>query len=298
MTPDVKIRDYYLIFLSNADKDIKAYNKEIEYYNGVKDKQLGIIESFRSKYTDIFNINIDNLTEAAKIANNLIRAEENTINTFYLRQIIKYDFAVNKINEYTNMITLANKRKSMKFREYETYVSNYYNKVHKFVLQGFGYKYGDGIGTLCICRWKRRGEKSKIDYNATNKRKKELLALGKKLYDKSEAAWYKQHNIPYDGIDFRVFKKDTHIYLIDIIKSKLFTNRNHVFEHTEYVNAKFKGMSYVEMADICDNIDDIVNLPVDLRYKLNIYLHKDPSNYILYIRNTDEDAYKHGAHNS
>ena len=299
MRPDVKIRDYYYNFISTAKRDIIEYQKELSYYNKVKEKQLELINASKTDYINLFKIYIEDENIAIKRAELLIKTEVDPIKRFLLSHITKYAHICSKIKEYTNMIVLATKRKDIKFRDYETYIFNYYNKVHKFVLQGFGYKYTNGIGVLCICRWKRKEHRNKyIDYNETNKRKKELLAAGKKLYNKNEAAWYAARGIPYDGVDYRVYKHDSHIYIIDIVKSKLFTNRNHIFERTEYVNTKLKGIGYKGLADMCKDLDEISVLPVDLRCKLNMLLYKDPSNYIRYIRNDEQDYYKHGAHNS
>lgn len=299
MTPDIKIKDYYLSFIANAKKDIELYTAELNYYTKVKDKCVEEINSEKDKYVDKFKIDINNWDKAVKRANFLIRTERDITNRFLLNKIAKLDTANKKIAEYSTMIYLANKRKTLKFRQYETLVSNYYNKVHKYVLQGYGYRYGFGIGVLAICRWRiADSAKPKVDYVATAENKKKLLAEGKKLWNKYEAQWYAERRIPYDGIDYRIFSKQNHIYEINIYKSKLFTYRNHKFEHTEYVNKKFKGCNAQQLADICNNLDEIANMPVDLKYKLNMNLIKDPSNYILYIRNNEQDRYHYGAHNS
>lgn len=298
MVPDIRMKEYYLRFIHNAIGDIKRYKEDLAYYNDIKNKQVIFINNNKDEYKSKFKIFIEDELIAIKRAEFLIKTEEDINNRFLLSRLCQYGNTIKRIAEYEKMIIYADKRKNIKYRDYETYVSKYYNRVHKFVLQGYGYQYNYGIGILAICRWKINSKKRVLDYSATAKRKKELLAAGKKLYDKLEAEWYARRNIPYDGIDYRVFNKATHIYDIDIFKSKLFNYRYHKFKHTEYVNVRFKGMAYKEIADICNNLDDISNLPVDLRYKLNITLYKDPACYLLYIRNDEEDRHKHGAHNS
>lgn len=298
MTPDVKIKDYYLAFIANAERDIQVYKDELEYYNNLKSKQLEFITINKDKYVELFKIYIEDENVATKRADHLIKNEDDPNRRFLLSQISKLGFTRKRIAQYEQMIRLARLRKNIRFVDYQTYVSNYYTKVHKFVLQGYGYEYNYGIGTLCICRWKVKSKKPKVDYNATNANKAFLLAQGKKLWDKGEAQWYAERGLPYDGIDYRVYLKVSHLYQIMIVKSKLFKNNAHKFEHTEYIHRKFKGMSYKEMADICKDIDDIANFQVDLKYKLNMYLHKNPSNYVLYIRNDEQDRYQYGAHNS
>ena len=43
----------------------------------------------------------------------------------------------------------------------------------------------------------------------------------------------------------------------------------------------------------CKDIDDIVNLNVDLKYKLNILLYMYPQKYLNFVRNADQSKYKY-----
>lgn len=296
MRPDVKIKDYYLAFIANANRDIQIYKEELEYYTTLKEKQIIYINANKEKYERYFKIYIEDEIVAIKRANLLIKDEGDLNRRFLLSQICKLGVTKSRIIQYEKMINLAAKRRSIKFRDYETYIAKYYNQVHKFLLQGFGYKFNYGIGTLCICRWKTEGGKIKIDYNATRLNKQALLAQGKKLWDKEEAKWYEERGLPYDGIDYRIYTKCSHVYQIALVKSQICKNNNHKFEHTEYISSKLRGLNYKQMAELCETLDDIVSLPIDLKYKLNIYLHKDPSNYVLYIRNDEQDRCKYGAH--
>ena len=206
-------------------------------------------------------------------------------------------------NKYNKLIELANKRKDIKFNTYRKYITIYYNKVHKCVLQGMGYKFGYGIGTYVINHWKldqsRIKNKTHLDYAATNAKKKELIAKGIKLYDDKEAAWYAARHIPYNAVDYRVYKDNTDWYEFTFIKSEIFKSNNLEYQRTEYVATKYRGMSYIKMAEnLCHTEEDIYNLQVDIKYKLNILLYKDPTKYLNYIRNAEQCKYKRGAHNS
>lgn len=300
MRPDVNIKDYYLAFLTNIKNDIKTYKKEIDYHNKVKAKQEEYLISHKDIYKTKFNITFDNYNEELfKKVNSLLMNENNKVNIFYLSQIAKLKYTLDSIANYKKLINMINNRKDIKFRKFESYVNKYYNAVHKHVIQGRGYKFSNGIGIFAICRWKNNNNhKSRtLDYAATKQKKAELIAAGKKLYDKKEADWYARRNIPYDGIDYRVYIDSSHRYEIDIYRSKLFINRNHNFEHTEYINSKFRNMTYQQLANICKTDDEIANLPCDINYKFHIYLINNPSNYINYIRNYEQDPYKYGAHN-
>ena len=55
-------------------------------------------------------------------------------------------------------------------------------------------------------------------------------------------------------------------------------------------------MSYTRMAEeLCKKEDDIYNLQVDIKYKLNILLYKDPTKYLNYVRNAEQDKNKYRA---
>ena len=166
-----------------------------------------------------------------------------------------------------------------------------------------GYKFGYGIGTYIINHWKldpkRIKNKVHLDYAATNAKKKELLAKGIKLYDDKEAAWYAARHIPYNAVDYRVYKESTDWYEFTFIKSDLSKHYSLDYQRTEYVASKYRGMSYTKMADtLCKTEEDIYTLQVDIKYKLNILLYKDPTKYLNYVRNAEQCKYKRGAHNS
>ena len=58
-------------------------------------------------------------------------------------------------------------------------------------------------------------------------------------------------------------------------------------------------MSYTAIADkFCKTKEDIYNLQVDIKYKLNILLYKYPINYTNFIRNANESKYQYRAYNS
>ena len=44
---------------------------------------------------------------------------------------------------------------------------------------------------------------------------------------------------------------------------------------------------------LCNTLDDIYNLQVDIKYKLNILLYKYPTKYLNYVRNAEPVSYTH-----
>lgn len=315
MLPDITIKGYYLQFVHNAKNDITKYKNNLEVTLSIKEQVYKYIEDNKTILNDSFDINLDDneiefhqkkynpKEHLYNIVIRLLRNIDSHPNRIVLLQLAKYCNILRNENKYNKLIELANKRKDIKFGVYRKYVTAYYNKVHKCVLNGMGYKFGYGIGTYVINHWKldpkRVKNKVHLDYAATNAKKKELLAKGIKLYDDKEAAWYEARHIPYNGVDYRVYKENTDWYEFTFIKSEIFKSNNLEYQRTEYVATKYRGMSYTQMAEeLCNTEEDIYNLQVDIKYKLNILLYKDPTKYLNYVRNAEQCKYKRGAHNS
>lgn len=315
MLPDITIKGYYLQFIHNAKNDITKYKNALEVTLSVKEQVYKYIEDNKTILNDSFDINLDDIEIEFRqkkynpkeylynIVIRLLRNIDVHPDRIVLLQLAKYCNILRNENKYNKLIELANKRKDIKFGIYRKYVTAYYNKVHKCVLNGMGYRFGYGIGTYVINHWKLDSKRVKnkvhLDYAATNAKKKELLAKGIKLYDDKEAAWYEARHIPYNGADYRVYKENTDWYEFTFIKSEIFKSNNLEYQRTEYVATKYRGMSYTQMAEeLCHTEEDIYNLQVDIKYKLNILLYKDPTKYLNYVRNAEQCKYKRGAHNS
>lgn len=315
MIPDVNLKSYYLQYISNAYSDIVKYRESLAKTIEVKKELYNYISLRLDIVNDTYGINLNDYNKewinkeynSSELLYNkvikLIHDVKEDENRIVLIQVVKYCTLLRNENKYNKLIFLATKRKNMKYGVYNKYVVNYYNKVHKAVLEGMGYRFSYGIGTYCLNHWKLDKAKMKknkrIDFAATNLKKKELLAKGAKIYDDKEAVWYAARRIPYDGVEYRVYKNESSFYEFTFIKSDIFTNKTLVYKRTEYVPLKYRGMSYVDMANkLCNTIEDVYTLQVDIKYKLNIILHKDPTKYLNFIRNAEQCKYKRGAHNS
>ena len=315
MLPDIKIKDYYLQFIHNAKVDIVKYKDLLKTTLDIKKELYDYLEDNKSILKNSFNIDLNNIKiewidkqynpklYLYNICIVLLKETINHPNRIILLQLVKYCNILRNEYRYNTLIDIATKRKDLKFSVYQKYVTKYYNAVHKCVLEGMGYKFSYGIGTYVINHWKmepdRMKKKKRIDYAATNIKKKELLEKGVKLYDDKEAAWYAARNIPYNAVDYRVYKTSTDWYEFTFIKSEIFKSNNLEYQRTEYVSTRLRGMSYTDMADkLCNTEEDIYNLPVDIKYKLNIVLYKNPNKYLNYVRNAEQCKYKCGAHNS
>lgn len=306
MTPDIKIKDFYLKYIHNAKRDLENYRKLEQainesillLYNQIKENKDKILETFNinvEQYESEYINMIYNETECLylDVVNKLKTTTEQDKSLLIL--LVKY--CVKLKEEYKNKIKIIveEKKTKLKFTEYKKLVTEYFLKVHKFVLEGYGYKFSNGIGTYIINYYKiDNPTKNAIDFAETNKRKKELLSKGYKLYDDREATWYKERNIPYDGVEYRVYLDKKFYYDFTFINSKVFHKKELDYQRTEYVHAKLRGMSYQDMADkFCNNVEDIINLNVDIKYKLNILLYKYPDKYLNFVRNAEATKYKY-----
>lgn len=313
MQPDVNVKDYYLSYITSAENSIKDYNEKLDVVKNKKENIINFIIEHKDIYDNILNIKLDNYTEWTNgkynvdliLYNHTIKKFDICPNEYksIVIQLIKYLQTLYEEYKLITLIDLANKRSKLKFSKFKEIIAEYYRQVHRCVLQGYGYKMTHSLGTWIINYWKldrnHKNFKNKLDFAATNKRKKELLAKGCKLWNADEAKWYAEHNMPYDGVDYRIFQRQTYYYDITIIKSRYFTQKSLNYKRTEYVIKSLRGLSYQEIADkYCNNFDDIVNLNVDIKYKLNILLYKDPTKYLNFIRNADSNKYQRGTHNS
>lgn len=309
MIPDINIKGYYLQFIHNAKNDIEKYKENLDASIKLKEEVYKYLEDNKDILNNYFNIDIDNIEKEwtnksykskehiYNIATNLLNLEEEGEYRPLILQLVKYCNILYNEHKYNKLIAIANNRKNIKFTCYRKYITAYYTKVHKCVLQGMGYKFSYGIGTYVINHWKldvnRIKNKVHLDYAATNAKKRELLAKGIKLYDDKEAAWYAARKIPYNAVDYRVYKESTDWYEFAFINSELSKHYSLEYKRTEYVATKYRGMSYTKMADeLCKTEEDIYNLQVDIKYKLNILLYKDPNKYLNYVRNAEQCKYK------
>lgn len=314
MIPDIKLKDYYLQFIYNAKKDNIEYNNNLKEIINKKNIIYDYLLNNKDNILNVFNINLNDYTiewinKTYNTSENLyqyciklLNVIEEHDNKEYIIQLCKYCNILKAEHEVNKLIYFTNKRKDMKLSEYRKYITKYYNAVHKCVLEGDGYKFSNGIGTYIINSWKldknKIKNKPKIDFAATNAKKKELLEKGYKLYDEKEAAWYEARHIPYDGIDYRVYKENNDWYEITFINSSVAKSYNLDYQHTEYVALKYRGMSYTDMADkLCQTVEDIYSLQVDIKYKLNILLYKYPIKYLNFIRNDEQSKYKYRENN-
>lgn len=309
MRADFELSDYYNIYINNAKNDIKEYSTKLKECEKVKlilynriIQNIGIIkESFNLDifiYKEFYNKEYDDSNKLYNLIRKFLRVGEWSRNErLVLMFILRYIQTLKKEVEYKHYIEVASNRTKVTFKEYHQIVKQYYLQVHKAILEGKGYKFEKGLGILQINYWRRQFTnkfKVKIDFNKTNINRRALIAKGLKPFRIQEAREYASQGKQYDGVEYKVVRNDDNFYEITIERSYIFPRKTMEFQREEYIHSKLRGLSFQQMGmKYCKTLDDIVNLPVDIRVKLNILNFLFPNAYTNFIRNAERTKYKY-----
>ena len=311
MIVEVDIADYYKAFINNANSDIEKYQEErktnydlllstkdyISKYILYVNHQFGINlkENFTNSWTKESYCEDEHLTNIVNIELKTAVGEDRII----LLQLLRYSEVLKFIHNCDKKIELAKNRSKITPKQYKEYIKKYYMQgVHKALLDGHAYRFSHGIGDLMINYWKYvNGVRGKIvDWNATNKRKQEILDAGLKLYNKEEAEIYKIRGLKYDGIPYVVYKTNSEYYDIELVNCKSFSKANVKFKHANYIPAKFRKKTPDDIANQFSSVDEIAVQDLGIRHKLIVALEKDPTLYLKYIRNVEAVRQRRGSH--
>lgn len=284
---DINIRDNYLSFHHKSIYEYNILEKKLIRLNSVKEETWQELIPFKEDIQVFLHIeltlNVDFIALGKKLSKEF-RNNDNPIRREVLILLVKYCSIITNIDETEKAFEIAKKKKDLSFSDYRYYVFKYYSKVHKALLEGKGYRYSHGIGTLYIHRVQITKEGRKIDFHKTKLRKEELLAKGVKLYNKYEADQYAAQGIPYDGVDYRVWLHTPAYYSLRFIHSKYFRSI-YDFIPISYIHSKYRNYSQDQLAfEICKTNEDIYDLQIDLRTKIAIYLKRNPERYVDFDR--------------
>lgn len=305
----IGIRDYYR---KMHDRAVDTLNKLEEELDEKRKQCIVLRDEIKSKadiYKDKYELDLISYSEfrnntyttghfrkAASVA--YLNKKGNRELTVELYDLIKLANLQKRLVEINKQVELNRKLVLIKPSEYQDIISVYYNKIQEMmILDGVGYHFEGRIGWICINRVKYTPKKGKetIDYEASKKAKEKLIAEGKRPYDKEEAEWFEQHNIPYDGIKYQVIRNVEYIYEIPLIncliKSK---SGRYKLISADYINKSLRGKTYDELIAECDNdVTKIVKLNIDIKKKLTLCLKANPLLYTKYIRNENQTSYRY-----
>lgn len=304
----IGLRKYYELMQTRSKAKRKKLLEDKQQYIQDEIKYHEIIENNLDVYKSNFKLDVGSFEEfkarryidgkfvrVAKGA--FINRSKDYEQTSILYDLLKYAKLLENYHNANKEIIKLDKLLKLKFREYSEILRTYYFEVHKqMILNGYGYAFEGRIGWTCINRAIIKSSKRNrkfIDFLATKQREQELIAQGKRIYNKEEAEWCKKNGIVYEAEDKRVFKNDEYCYEIPLINSTLTHGRKLKLETSDYRGPNIRGKSNADLIEECNHdIRKICDLKLDLRTKLNMCDKVDKILYTKYIRNEGQTTYK------
>lgn len=194
------------------------------------------------------------------------------------------------IVDANNTIAFCNKLLNITVNEYSNLLKVYYTQVQKkLILEGYGYVFAGKTGWICVNRCHIVKARPHIDFKATKERKAQILAEGKKLYNKEEAEWCKANGIEYKAEDGRVYQKINYVYEIPLLDSKVKNGDSLKLTTSDYRGIKIRGKSNdVLFEEANGDKNKICDIDVDIRTKLYLCLKADDILYNKFIRNENQ----------
>ena len=265
------------------------------------------VYKYKDNYKTRFNINLDSYEEWNKntrIDGSLLktakgafinRGEELDKATEAFR-LLQYAKCLEDIYETQNVINLSKKVAMLKTWSYADLISLYTKKIHeKLILEGAGYSFGYGIGALAINRVhiNKKKNEQQVDFNKTNKLRRQLKAEGKAVYDKATAEWCAVNNIPYNVKPVFVYSvHPEYYYEYDVINSVIKNYNDWTFEPNEYRQQKsLKGLSNDDIQELCKNdLLKVCNTDINCKTKLSICLNIKPELFNNFIRYENQES--------
>lgn len=192
---------------------------------------------------------------------------------------------------------LYDKILSTKFTDYARYVRLFFVEVHKkMILDGCAYHFGQGIGDLIICRVKTTNKRPLIDYQATKKKKAEIIANGGRLYNKEEAKFCEDNGLEYDGQDGRVYLNREYRYELLLAHRHFKDAYDFEYKPQDYISPELRKFTNDTLIEYCNSdLNKICELNVDLKLKLTLCNNVDKTLYTNFIRNETQTSYKYSA---
>lgn len=189
-------------------------------------------------------------------------------------------------------IEFCNKLLNITIKEYSNFLKLYYTEVQKkLIIDGYGYVFSGMTGWICINRCHIIKKTPHIDFQATKERKAQLIAEGKKLYNKEEAEWCKANGIEYKAEDGRVYQDIDYIYEIPLIDCRLPNGNSIRFKTADYRGTSVRGKRNGDLLrESNGDKNKICQYDVDIRTKLYVCLEADETLYNKFIRNENQKA--------
>lgn len=270
-------------------------NQLVDNYKYLKDNQFKYFKDYNIDLTEFDEYNNNRYIDGKLlefIQNKLIDNAGNDDVCKELFYIFNYAKAQKVLQSIRKQTEVYNKILKLKSRQYVKVLNIFYNQVHKLMVKyGFVYRYNE-LGYIGINRFRidtSYTAPSMIDYKATKIRKQELIAQGKRLYNKFDEKWCKEHNIEYNGIKYVVPTTKTHCYELILFKKTRALN-NVFFYANQYRAAGESRLTLEQLMEMYPTVDEILTLNMDVKCKANLCCQLDDNIAKILTRYEDEKA--------
>ena len=301
----VGVRHYHKSMLNTFSKKREEALTKLDELNKKIKVEHDEIKSNLNVYKDICGVNLldyDEFVNNKYINGKFLKLTKgmymNRSNNYELVSDLfnVYNLAIHQkqISELEKEVSLYDKCLKLKPNDYFKVLRTFYTEVHKqMIINGYGYAYTGRLGWVCVNRVVIKGHRKQVlDWQATKKREAELRAQGKRIYNKEEAEWCAKNGIEYKAEDKRVYMKPEFYYELCLCNCQLPNATGFVPEFVDYRAAGLRGKTNQDLINDChNNVEEITQLPIDLKTKVILCNKVDPILYTKFIRNETQATY-------
>lgn len=300
--------NFRVYYKAMCDAIKPKYEKAVDEYEKLLVEEKAAyseVKSFIDNYKSIYKIN---LLDYEEFVNN-----EYTTGIFYenakslfvnrkngykaitlLYKLYKLARMQKEIKDTKHQIDMWEQMLDLGVMEYRDVLEQFYNEViRQMIVEGKGYVFEQPLGWMCINRCKIvQGKRKRLDFQATKKKKEELLAAGKRLFNKEEADYAARVGVEYKGEDYRVYLNSECCYEFALINCRVLKQEKVDFKITDS-HRYLLGKTEDEILAECDNdLNKICNLKINPRRKLKLCLKVNDILYLNFIRNEGQQSVK------
>lgn len=299
----ITVRQYYKSMQANIDKQRENERVKLAILDSEIFKYRQKLKSKVQHYKDKFNIDLTKYEEFVSdkyIDGSFYRAAKGMFVNHKddyelvgdLYDIYEYAKCQKDYYETRQLIEHYDKCIGLTFKEYNSIIKAFYAEVHKrMITEGVGYVFEGSLGWICINRVMLKRAKRKLDWAATKRREKEILAAGKRFYNKEEAEWCSRNGIPYQYEDKRVYLNNECYYEIAYLHAPMPNGIKLSFAASDYRGREVRGKTNDDiLKEYKGDVNVICGLPLDLKTKLSICVKADSLLYTKFIRNENQKS--------
>lgn len=297
------IRELYKNRLKELNDNIKALSEKIKYEKLELDKFKDWFKTNCDISLDSYTEYKNNMYESGKFLRTIKGLQYKYLKTETKPECIGnvitlYELASNQESLYKSKLEIEkiNIILSYNFSNFLEILKIFYNEVSKYlVLNAYGYVFESDLGWVCFNRVKcPHNKKPKINFQETMKNRKQYIAEGKKVYDKTELDWCTRHGIKYEyNNDYVVYREPrTSLYEFVLLRSR----------YKATIDAYVAGGIYHKtINEVRDMINSDINKLFSVDYttnislytKLNLLLEIDPTLYLNFVRNENQESVRY-----